>query len=199
VFAKSKVSDTSGEMANILRTWRSERPVTDESEATRPQPFIADEALLKSQTQLCVSLYLEQLTLASSEAAQNLLSFTNKKAGDGTMRHKRVILPSKHRLWTWLRSILARRDSGASQGLDVLEENNVYFGDGYNQKKDPERLPPRGTWQHIGRGLHSITQVLGSRESAAKVLPRAEITMGHAHHCAWYDFKYVATCSSERF
>lgn len=166
VLVKDKISNTSREMADVLRTWLKERLVTEESDATDSQPLMVDDTLPKSQTQLCVSLYLEQLTLASSEAVQNLLTFAKKKASDGTMKHKRLIIPSKYRLWKWLRSILAKRNSSTSQDLDVVEENNLYYGDSYNQKKDPERLPPTGTWQHIGSGLCSISHVLGSKESA---------------------------------
>ncbi|KAG8409032.1 hypothetical protein J3458_020033 [Metarhizium acridum] len=117
-------------------------------------------------------VYMQRVTsselgfASGCEAVQSLVVFADEKASDGTMRHKQLILPSKHRLWRWLKSIVRKRDSASTQNSDVLETNDDYYGDGYWEKKNPERLPPAGTWQHIGVGLCKISNVLGSKESA---------------------------------
>lgn len=155
VVVNTKIGDIYTQIGSSLRTWLCERLSMAE-----------DDALANNQPQLSASLYLEQLMLAAGEAIQGLVVFADKKVGDGTMRHKQLILPSRHRLWRWLKSIVRKRDSVSTQNSDVLETNDDYYGDGYWEKKNPERLPPAGTWQHIGVGLCKISNVLGSRESA---------------------------------
>ncbi|KAH0597890.1 hypothetical protein MHUMG1_04262 [Metarhizium humberi] len=155
VVVNTKIGDIYTQIGSGLRTWLCERLSMAE-----------DDALANNQPQLSSSLYLEQLMLAAGEAIQGLVVFADKKVGDGTMRHKQLILPSRHRLWRWLKSIVRKRDSVSTQNSDFLETNDDYYGDGYWEKKNPERLPPAGTWQHIGVGLCNISNVLGSRESA---------------------------------
>ncbi|KID89725.1 hypothetical protein MGU_03130 [Metarhizium guizhouense ARSEF 977] len=155
VVVNTKIGDIYTQIGSSLRTWLCERLSMAE-----------DDALANNQPQLSASLYLEQLMLAAGEAIQGLVVFADKKVGDGTMSHKQLILPSRHRLWRWLKSIVRKRGSVSTQNSDVLETNDDYYGDGYWEKKNPERLPPAGTWQHIGVGLCKISNVLGSRESA---------------------------------
>lgn len=163
----NKVLNIYTQRGNILRTWLSERLlVVDEMDPAHSQHFMGDDALPRNQPQLWVSLYLEQLIFSAGEAIQSLIAFADRKVSDGTMNHKRLIFPCKYRRWRWLKSFIIKRELSSTQNPDILEANDVYYGDSYNQKKDPERLPPQGTWQHIGSGLCKVPKVLGSKESA---------------------------------
>ncbi|KHN96827.1 uncharacterized protein MAM_05383 [Metarhizium album ARSEF 1941] len=153
---------------NALQDWLCERLQTvDEDDASQSRRLTAeDDGLASDHSQLWVSVYLEQLMFTASEATQNLVVFADRKVSEGTMKHKRLVLPSKYRLWGWLKSVARKRNSGAAQNPEVLEPQDDYYGDFFWPKKDPERLPPRGTWQHIGVLLGKVSSVLGSKESA---------------------------------
>ncbi|SPO06922.1 uncharacterized protein DNG_09616 [Cephalotrichum gorgonifer] len=151
----------------ILRTWVRERPlVADEAKPTHPQHLMASDAMQRNQAKLYVSLYMDQLMHAAGEGVQDLVAFADEKMEDGTMKHKRLLCPSGHRLRKWLTSIFKGQDSTVKQDSDIMGTDFVFYVDGFNQKKDPEHLPATNIWQHTGNGLCKISAVLGSRESA---------------------------------
>ncbi|KAK3944348.1 hypothetical protein QBC46DRAFT_173564 [Diplogelasinospora grovesii] len=154
---------------DLLRTWVTERKLaTDSENRHNPECGSSTEQDDRDQAQLYVILYLENLMHASAEAVQNLVAFADKKVEDGTMSKKRLIIPSFHRLRKWLLGIFNNEDSSAEQAPDVMESSDsiVFFGDGYNHKKDPEHLPPATRWQHFGNGLRKVSKFFGSQESA---------------------------------
>lgn len=120
------------------------------------------------QAQLYIVLYMETLMQASGKAVQDLVAFADRKVDDGTMARSRLILPGFSRLRKWFVGIFRSESSSAEQSPDLTETNNtfVYFGDGYNQKKDPEHLPPATAGQRFGHGLRQISKFFGSEESA---------------------------------
>ncbi|WAO97085.1 ArAE-2-N domain-containing protein [Fusarium falciforme] len=133
-----------------------------------PRAWVGDgasDAVPRNQTQLYVTLYIQQLMYAAGEALQDLVAFADEKVEDGTMKHKRLLFPTERRLWKWLTSVFKEQDSSVKQNQDILETNNVNYGDSFNPKKDLEHLPATNIWQHFGNGLRRIPLVLGSKES----------------------------------
>ncbi|EEU33768.1 uncharacterized protein NECHADRAFT_98339 [Fusarium vanettenii 77-13-4] len=133
-----------------------------------PRAWVGDEAsdaIPRNQTQLYVTLYIQQLMHAAGEALQDLVAFADEKVEDGTMKHKRLLFPTERRLWKWLMSVFKEQDSSVKQNQDILETNNVNYGDSFNPKKDLEHLPATNIWQHFGNGLRRIPLALGSKES----------------------------------
>ncbi|KAH7134539.1 hypothetical protein B0J13DRAFT_641034, partial [Dactylonectria estremocensis] len=166
-FVDKKVRKFYSQTSEILRACARERTlVGDEATLTHPQHLMPGVAMPRNQTQLYVTLYMQQLMHAAAEAVQDLVAFAEEKVKDGTMKHKRLLFPSERLLWKWLTSIFKEPNSSAKQSQDILETNKVNYGDGYNQKKDLEHLPATNTWQHLGNGLRKISAVLGSKESA---------------------------------
>ncbi|TWU70766.1 hypothetical protein ED733_000423 [Metarhizium rileyi] len=165
-----KVRHVCTQRDNILQNWLSEQlPAVQGSDPTHPQSktaINADDIAPGHRSQFWMSLYLEQLMLAAGEAIQSLIAFADKKVNDGTMKHRRLIIPSKHRLLSWLESIVSKKGSGAAQNPGILDVDDDDYGDGYSRDRDPERLPPTGTWQHLGSGLYSVSKFFGSKESA---------------------------------
>ncbi|KAL6409997.1 hypothetical protein AUP68_06405 [Ilyonectria robusta] len=162
-----KVRKFYSQKSEILRACARERTlVGDEAKLTHPQHLTPGVTMPRNQTQLYVTLYMQQLMHAAGEAVQDLVAFAEEKVKDGTMKHKRLLFPSERLLWKWLTSIFKEQNSSAKQSPDILETNKVNYGDGYNQKKDLEHLPATNTWQHFGNGLRKISAVLGSKESA---------------------------------
>ncbi|KAK2484316.1 hypothetical protein H9L39_06108 [Fusarium oxysporum f. sp. albedinis] len=96
---------------------------------------------------------------------QDLVAFADKKIEDGTMKHKRLIFPTERRLLKWLMSVFKGQDSSVKQNQDILETNNIDYGDSLNPKKDLEHLPATNIWQHFGNWLRRILLLLGPKES----------------------------------
>ncbi|KAF4431001.1 MFS transporter [Fusarium austroafricanum] len=121
------------------------------------QAWVRDEAtdaMPRNQTQLYVALYIQQLMHVAGEALQDLVAFADEKVEDGTMKHKRLIFPTERWLWKWLMSVFKKQDSSVKQNQDILETNNINYGDSFNPKKDLEHLPATNIWQHFGNWLH---------------------------------------------
>ncbi|KAF4333248.1 major facilitator superfamily transporter [Fusarium beomiforme] len=145
-----KVQKFNSENEDTTRTW-----VRDE----------ASDAIPRNQAQLYVIIYIQQLMRVAGDALQDLVTFADKKVEDGTMKHKRLIFPTERRLWRWLMSVFNGQDSSVKQNQDILETNNIDYGDSLNPKKDLEHLPATNTWQHFGNWLRRILLLLGSKES----------------------------------
>ncbi|KAF5716280.1 major facilitator superfamily transporter [Fusarium mundagurra] len=145
-----KVQEFYSQNGNITQAW-----VRDE----------VNDAIPRNQTQLYVALYIQQLMHVAGDALQDLVAFADKKVEDGTMKHKRLIFPTERRLWRWLMSVFKEQSSSVKKNQDILETNNINYGDSFNPKKDLEHLPATNIWQHFGNWLRRILLVLGSKES----------------------------------
>lgn len=44
--------------------------------------------------------------------------------------------------------------------------SNVYLGDAYNKRKDPEHLPPSNTWEKFGDRIRGVAHFLRSPASS---------------------------------
>lgn len=157
---ENKVRQIDSQKDEILRT-----RTRDEERFAHAPHLTPSDAIAGNQTQLYVSLYMQQLMHAAGQAIQHLVVFADERVENGTMKHRRLIFPSKHLLWKWLSAIFSQQNWGEKQSPDILETNKVHYGDSYNQRKDLEHLPATNIWQHLGNGLRKIPAVLGSKES----------------------------------
>ncbi|KAK0637430.1 hypothetical protein B0T17DRAFT_485663 [Bombardia bombarda] len=160
-----KVALFNAKRGELLRKWVKQGGLPADEEQDDYE--YTEERRERDQVQLYILLFMENLMHASGEAIQDLMAFADKKVEDGTMKNKRLIFPSFRRLRRWFVGILSNEDTSAEQAPDLMETNNtiVYFGDGYNQKKDPEHLPPATAWEHFGNGLRKVSEFFGSEES----------------------------------
>ncbi|KAK5655727.1 hypothetical protein OQA88_5264 [Cercophora sp. LCS_1] len=154
--------------SEVLSTWGKERAIIDEDRLNGPGGHLPEEWWERERSQLYVVLYMETLMLSSGQAVQELVAYAEKKVTDGTMTKKRLILPGYRRMRKWLRAIFNNEDSSAEQSPDIMDggANIVYFGHGYNKKRDPEHLPPVTAWQHFGNGLRKVSGFFASEESS---------------------------------
>ena len=153
----------------LLKAWVKERGLANEEEdRERPNSKRQSEKKERDRAQLSILLYMEKLMHASGEAVLDLVAFADRKVEDGTMSRKRIILPTSRRLKKWiLGAFTSSEDSSAEQAAGLTEASNiVYFGDGYNHKKDPEHLPPATNWERFSHGLRVISAFFGSEEAA---------------------------------
>ncbi len=166
-----------------------------------------------TKVRLCLLIYMEHLVHTTVEAVQNLATFADGKVDDGTMKHRRLVMPPTSRLRKWLSSTYKEQDLGVERSLGAVETNYVYCGDSYDQKKNPEHLPAANAWQHFGNGCIQISTVLASKESAfgfrvacatmsisilaflentQTFFQGSETRMGHDYYCVGNDHKYVS-------
>ncbi|TDZ31098.1 Uncharacterized protein C8035_v001458 [Colletotrichum spinosum] len=164
----SRVQDFNDKKGEMLKAWLKERQLATEQER-RDLNLKRLETRMRErdQTQLYVMLYMEKLMLALGEAVQDLVLFADTKVADGTMGRKRFIIPSQRRISKWFKGVFSVEDATPEQNPDIAEmgANVVYMGDGYNKKKDPEHLPARGAWQHLGNKVRQVSAFVGSGES----------------------------------
>ncbi|KAG4030892.1 hypothetical protein MFRU_010g00260 [Monilinia fructicola] len=158
-----------------LKRWAQEKGLSAaQFDAHRPipvvgEPISGDEAVhRRDQQQLYLILFMENLLYTAGLAVIELVRFADGKVEDGTMKKNRLIVPGQRRLKKWIFGI-ANADTTADSNTPDNQEagiNNVYLGSGFNPRKDPEHLPPKTAWQHLGNGLRTIPRFLGSPESA---------------------------------
>ncbi|KAK0646981.1 hypothetical protein B0T16DRAFT_429608 [Cercophora newfieldiana] len=163
-----KIQQFNSRKGELLKAWLRERALASQEDETNGiEPKHSDERRERQQNQLHIVLYMESLMCSAGRAVQELITYAESKVADGTMSRKRLIFPSSHRLRKWLYSVLSSEDSSAEQAPDLMEShaNIVYFGDGYNKKKDPEHLEPVTAWERFGSRLRSVSNLLGSEES----------------------------------
>ena len=111
---------------------------------------------------------MEFLLWSTARAVLNLIRFADEKVGDGTMKKSRLILPGRRRIQKWIFSSLKAEDASPDQSPDSTEvgTSNVYLGESFHDRKDPEHLAPTNTWQRAGSKVAGIAHILGSPESA---------------------------------
>jgi hypothetical protein len=165
---EEKISQFNSRKGELLKAWLRERALANEEEMNGMEPHHSAERRERQQAQFHIVLYMENLMYSSGRAVQQLVEFAEGKVADGTMSKSRLIMPTSRRLRKWIFSILSTEDQSAEQAPDLVESraNIVYFGDGYNKKRDPEHLEPANAWERFGSRLRSVSEFLGSEESA---------------------------------
>ena len=111
---------------------------------------------------------MEFLLWSTGRAVLSLVQFADGKVKDGTMRKKRLIVPSTKRLKKWALSVLKVEDSSTEHTPDATESvgAHIYSGALFQASKDPEHLPPVNAWERFGNSFRKISGMLGTTESA---------------------------------
>lgn len=164
-----KIQAFNSRRGELLRAWVTEREAAlQEERIDNPEYKYSAARLERDQVQFYVLLFMENLMHTAGIAVRDLATFADSKVEDGTMKRSRLILPGFRRLKKWFIGVISNEDSSAEQSPDLMEgtTNIIYFGDGYNRKKDPEHLPPVTGWQHFSQGLRALSKFFGSEESA---------------------------------
>lgn len=102
----------------------------------------------------------------SAEAVQSFVLYADEKVTSGSMKKNRLIIPKWKKLKKWAASLLKEEDASSENTADLFDSNNVvYVGDGFAAKKDPEHLPAKNWFEHLGNGLRTINKFFGSQQS----------------------------------
>ncbi|KAI9758725.1 MAG: hypothetical protein M4579_002900 [Chaenotheca gracillima] len=141
----------------------------------------------RNRRQLYLILYMEHLVNCSAKSVLKVVEFADLKVAEGTMKKRRIIVPSLKRLRNWIRSVLSQEsdnvDHDTPQGLEA-GSLDVYIG-ALNSTKDPEHLPPNGPLERFGNIIRKIPHIIGSQESFFGLrVALATLTVGIAGYLA---------------
>ncbi|KAL9096819.1 MAG: hypothetical protein Q9165_000783 [Trypethelium subeluteriae] len=126
----------------------------------------------RRQRQMYLVLYIELLLASTGRAILELVYFADLKARSGKMDRNRLIAPGYKRLRKWLNSVFSPGEEDSSDDLNNAmhegggTDSKVYMGAGYQQRKDPEHLPPQNVGQQIGDYVRLVPKALGSTHSS---------------------------------
>jgi hypothetical protein len=111
---------------------------------------------------------MEYSFLATARAILDLAKYADSKVDDGTMKRKRLILPSWKRMQQWVWAALSREDSNLDYEAYSTRSGTVtvYLGDALQTEKDAEHLPPVSMWEKATDNFRIVPHFFGSPESA---------------------------------
>lgn len=156
-YMDKKMLDFYSTRGETLRTWARHAGLSEDQFNTEMEDFhevnaaSPDEAKhRRDQQQLYLILFMEHLLYSTGKAITSLVRFADKKVEDGTMKKNRLIFPSNKRLKKWFFG-KASDTSVDTASPDSLEAgtNIIHLGSGFNNKRDPEHLPPATAWVSI--------------------------------------------------
>ena len=110
---------------------------------------------------------MEYQFLATAQGILSLARWADSKVEDGTMKKKRLILPSWKRMEKWMWAGVSREDNNLDYEAASTRSGTVtvYLGDALQNEKDAEHLPPTSTWEKASNWLRIIPEFFGSAES----------------------------------
>lgn len=119
---------------------------------------------------LYLVLYMDFLLDSIARAVHDFVVFADSRA-DSKMTRKRLIVPGLKRFRKWVISSWSRRqdaytDEQHGMNDDGAESSNVWLGEAYNKRKDPEHLPARNRIEKIGNRVRHVAHFLRSPASA---------------------------------
>lgn len=97
----------------------------------------------------------------------DLVRFADSKVEDGTMKKKRLIIPSWKTWKKWAKAVFTREDSNLDYTSYSYRSGSptVYLGDALGVNRDPEHLPPVTWWEKTTDYFRLIPRLFGSKES----------------------------------
>ncbi|KAI7090836.1 hypothetical protein KC356_g1142 [Hortaea werneckii] len=125
-----------------------------------------DRKRLRRQLFMC--LYMEFLLFNTARRVGELMLHVEELRASGKLSKNRLIVPGYKRLRKWVKSSLASREGEAHDDQQIDTETstmNVYLGEAYKQKKDPEHLPPANAWERASDMLRVVAHFLASPAS----------------------------------
>ncbi|KAF1957761.1 hypothetical protein CC80DRAFT_442674 [Byssothecium circinans] len=177
VYMKQQADEFYKGRETTLRRWLEDKGIKlrdDFFDHPEDDPRISEELLNAKKTgnnqrQLYIVLYIVFLLHSVSRAILGLVEFADEK--DQAVMKKKLITPGKRRFKKWIASTFSARNDSVHDdetivaGLD-RDTTIVYMGEAFNQRKDPEHLPPANAFQRFGNTVRATSGFLRSSESA---------------------------------
>lgn len=132
--------------------------------------WMNDEPLSESRRrirrQLMFMLYFEYLLYDISRKVYNAMVFADELKANGKLSKIRLVVPGYKRVRRWIYEELFTEQQ-SSDGHDNADDSTVVvrLGEGYNQKRDPDHLPPENAFEKAGNQLRKIAHFFASSEA----------------------------------
>jgi len=178
-----RVDDYHSQKRNLLRRWCELRGFNlpdnffehaQDAEFTAPDWYHNvknNDERQKYRARLFIVLYVDYLLDSIALTVHDFVKFADSKVENGKLGRKRLIVPGVKRLRKWIKSSYSRKQDAYNDEQHGMNEDgnrasNVYLGDAYNKRKDPEHLPPSNAWEKFGDRLRGIAHFLRSPASS---------------------------------
>ncbi|KAH0342394.1 hypothetical protein KCU81_g5792, partial [Aureobasidium melanogenum] len=178
-----RVNAYHSEKSKLLRRWCELRGFSlpenffenaQDAEFTAPDWYHSvknNDERQKYRARLFIVLYVDYLLDSIAMTVHDFVKYADAKVESGKLSRKRLIVPGIKRLRKWIKSIWSQKQDaytdehhGMDQGGD--QPSNVYLGDAYSKRKDPEHLPPSNAWEKFGDRVRAIPHFLRSPASS---------------------------------
>lgn len=176
-----KVSEFHNQKHRLLRQWcqlRGFELSPEFFESPKTAEFKAPNWYYEQTTQdqrrhyrsrLYIVLYMDFLLDSIARAVHDFVLFAESR--EEKLSRKRLIVPGVKRLRKWvIASWSKKQDSYADDEHGMADEgnesSNVWLGDAYKKRRNPEHLPPRNKWEKFGDKVRGIPHFFRSPESA---------------------------------
>jgi hypothetical protein len=125
----------------------------------------------RNQRQIYMLLYMEFLVWSCAKAVLNMVKYADGVVDEGTMSKNRLIVPAWKRLKKWMGTFLNAQEGPNEEPRGDLGDLDqaaalVYLGSAFNEKRDPEHLPPRNALEKCGDLIRWIPHILRSDASS---------------------------------
>jgi len=135
---------------------------------TKPEE---SEKRFRYRRQLYLVLYMDFLLSKIAEGVCDFCKWADERKASGKLSRSRLVVPGYKRMRKWIKSSLSsKEDSYADENHGMNDEgarsSNVYLGDAYHQRKDPEHLPPANGLQKFGDYVRGIPHFFRSPASS---------------------------------
>ncbi|KAL1302337.1 hypothetical protein AAFC00_002744 [Neodothiora populina] len=113
-------------------------------------------------------LYMDFLLDAIARSVNDFVLFADEKAESGKLSRRRIIVPGVKRLRKWVVSSFSGKQDGYEneENEKTAQSPEVWLGDAYRERKDPEHLPARNAIERFGNRIRGIARFFRSTESA---------------------------------
>ncbi|KAH0262671.1 hypothetical protein KCU91_g13251, partial [Aureobasidium melanogenum] len=130
-----------------------------------------DDERQRYRARLFIVLYVDYLLDSIAMTVHDFVKYADEKVLSGKLSRKRLIVPGVKRLRKWIVSSYSRKQDAYTDEQHGMNEDgnrasNVYLGDAYNKRKDPEHLPPSNAWEKFGDRVRGIAHFLRSPASS---------------------------------
>jgi hypothetical protein len=119
-----------------------------------------------NQQQLYLILYIEYLIFSMGRAILKLSRYADGKVEDGTMTKKRLIFPAWRKIVKLIEGAWKQEDSNGVEHYGEGPSSNIYLGDSFKARKNPEHLPPTNWFEKCADYLRVIPNHFRSDEAA---------------------------------
>lgn len=116
--------------------------------------------------QLQLYLYLNFLLYNTGDAILRQVHFADSLVADGTMSRNRFIFPGCRTTSELMMGAFLDPDQDEAMGINPNNGSNIWVGDLFNHKKDPEHLPPTNAYERCTDFLRRIPQSLSSSHAS---------------------------------